>query len=95
MYYNRPQNKCWILHCTNTEGVGRIKEIDGIDEEKAIKWICKNFPYNCIGDLCMGKGLVGRYAFYSEKQFVGMELNEKRLAVLVDHIKNGTKWTQK
>lgn len=95
MYYNRPKNICWVLHCTDREENRRYDVLEGMDEEKIIKWLCKNHKYNCIGDLCMGKGLVGRYAHENGKRFVGTELNEKRLAILVDHIKNGTKWTVK
>jgi hypothetical protein len=36
----------------------------------------------------MGKGLVGKYAYFNNKSFVGIELNHKRLAILVDFIKN-------
>jgi hypothetical protein len=93
-YYGSKKNKCWILQCTN-EGVTEYDELHGMDEAKAIEWICKNHNYDCIGDLCMGKGLVGRFAYAAGKKFVGTELNEKRLGVLVDHIKNGTKWTVK
>lgn len=94
-YYNSRKNKCWILQCTNEASNREYPELQNIDEEKVIKWICENHKYTCIGDLCMGKGLVGRYAFQAGKQFVGTELNKKRLAVLVDHIQNGTKWTIK
>jgi hypothetical protein len=86
-YYNKPSNKCWVLQYSN-HPIPFINEINNIDEEKIIKWICANFNYNCIGDLCMGKGLVGKYAFLSNKKFVGIELNKKRLALLVDFIKN-------
>lgn len=92
-YYNNRKNKCWVVHFTND----KIQDlpINDMDEEKIIKWICENFEYKCIGDLCMGKGLVGRYAYRNGKKFVGTELNKKRLGVLVDHIKNGTKWNQR
>lgn len=83
-YYNKPKNRCWILHASND--VVRYSELDNIDEEKAIKWICANHECQCIGDLCMGRGLVGRYAFQAGKKFVGTELNKKRLAILVDYI---------
>lgn len=86
MYYNKPQNKCWILHCTNEAEHQYYPELQGMDEAKAIAWICKNHSYNCIGDLCMGRGLVGKNAYLNGKTFVGTELNAKRLAVLVDFI---------
>ena len=85
MYYNNQKNKCWIIHASNMN----IKyPLNNMDEEKIIEWICKNHNYRCIGDLCMGKGLVGWYAFKYKKQFVGIELNKKRLAILIEKIKN-------
>ena len=35
----------------------------------------------------MGRGLVGKYSAMNDKKFVGTELNKKRLAVLVDYMK--------
>lgn len=85
-YYNKKTNKCWIIHASNEP----IEEypIDGIDETKAIKWIAENHSFSCIGDLCMGRGTVGWYAYLSGKRFVGTELNKKRLGVLVDRIRS-------
>jgi len=84
-YYNNNKNICWIIQCSNG-CINYYDEINGMDEEKIIEWICKNIDYDCIGDLCMGKGLVGKYSFLNNKKFVGIELNKKRLAVLVDFI---------
>lgn len=86
-YYNNNKNKCWILQCSNINNVF-YKELENLDEEKIIKWICKNIQFECIGDLCMGRGLVGKYAYLNNKKFVGTELNKKRLAILIDFIKN-------
>ena len=52
----------------------------------AIMWVCKNEEYDCMGDLCIGQGLVGVNAYKNGKRFVGTELNHKRLAVLLDRI---------
>lgn len=87
-YYNNLKNKCYITHATNIFNVSKFKDIEDLDEKEIIKWICKNIEFDCIGDLCMGKGLVGKYAFLNNKKFVGIELNKKRLALLVDFIKN-------
>jgi hypothetical protein len=57
-----------------------------MDEEDIIEWICKNEEYNCIGDLCIGRGLVGINAYKNSKKFVGTELNKKRLSVLLERI---------
>lgn len=83
-YYNKPANMCWIAHASN-EPLPDYP-IHGIDEAKAIAWICANHKYECIGDPCMGQGLVGKHAYINGRSFVGTELNPKRLAVLVDFI---------
>ena len=64
----------------------RYKELEDRDEAEIIAWLCEHHAYDCIGDLCMGRGLVGKHAFLNGKRFVGIELNPKRLAVLVDFI---------
>lgn len=86
-YYNSRSKPCWIIHCTNLDENNYYPELNDIDEAKAIAWICKNHKYECIGDLCMGRGLVGQGAFVNGKKFVGTELNKKRLSILVDFIK--------
>lgn len=85
-YYHKKDNKCYVIHATNDSKRKRYKELEDMDEEDIIAWIAKNHQYDCIGDLCMGRGLVGKGAFLNGKKFVGTELNKKRLAVLVDFI---------
>jgi len=85
-YYKKRSNRCWILHFSN-EPISLLRDFDDLDEEYFIKKLCHEFDYECIGDLCMGTGLVGKYAYQAGKKFVGTELNKKRLALLVDHIK--------
>lgn len=84
MYYHHPKNKCWIIQASN-EPLQQLK-MNGIDEEDAIELICKNADYDCIGDPCIGKGLVAYYANSHGKKFVGTELNKYRLAVAVDRV---------
>lgn len=86
-YYEKKDNKCYVIHATNDSKKRRYKELEDLDEAKIIEWLCKNHSYKCIGDLCMGRGLVGKHAYLNKKQFVGTELNPKRLAILVDFIK--------
>ena len=57
-----------------------------MDETDIIKWICENVDYDCIGDLCMGRGTVGIWSNANGKSFVGTELNENRLAVMIHKI---------
>jgi len=85
-YYHNYKNKCYIIHATNKFKQKRYPKLEDQDENNIIYWICKNHTYNCIGDLCMGTGLVGKYAYLNNKQFVGTELNHKRLALLIDFI---------
>jgi methylase of polypeptide subunit release factors len=57
-----------------------------MDEEDIITWICEHEDYSCIGDLCIGRGLVGVHATKNGKKFVGTELNHKRLSVLLENL---------
>ena len=59
--------------------------LDGMDEKTSSSG-CAEREYQCIGDLCMGKGLVGLHAYRNGKRFVGTELNHKRLSVLIEAI---------
>jgi hypothetical protein len=87
-YYHNKKNLCYVVR-------GSLKHkkpaLDGIDEEDIIEWICANEDYDIIGDLCMGRGLVGLNAYRNGKRFVGTELNHKRLSVLIEKVedKNG------
>lgn len=85
-YYRKRENKCYVIHATNQHKWRRYRELEDLDEADIIEWICRNHEYRCIGDLCMGQGLVGKHAFLNGRKFVGTELNKKRLAVLVDFI---------
>lgn len=90
-YYGKAENKCYVIHACNDYKHRRYKELEDLDEKQIIEWICANHDYRCIGDLCMGMGLVGQYAHDNNKSFVGTELNPKRLAKLVSYVKNGSK----
>lgn len=85
-YYHRQANKCYVIHATDEYRSRRYGELEDMDEEDIIAWLCSHHQYDCIGDLCMGRGLVGKHAFLNGKRFVGTELNRKRLAVLVEFI---------
>jgi hypothetical protein len=61
-------------------------QLDYLDEEDIIGWVCANEDYGCIGDLCMGRGLVAVNAYKNGKKFVGTDLNHKRLSVTVEKI---------
>lgn len=83
-YYRDKQKVCWIIQGSNDS----LHEIPYLDEQLVIEHICKEIEFHCIADPCIGRGLVGFYANKYGKKFVGTELNEKRLAVLIDRINN-------
>ena len=85
-YYHNKKNRCWIIAASH-EPLPEYP-FNGMDEEDVIYHIGKHVTYRCIGDLCMGRGLVGKAALAAGKPFVGTELNAKRLAVLVDYVKS-------
>ena len=92
-YYHRSTNLCYVVR-----GSQRAKKprLDGLDEEDIIKWVCENEEYSCIGDLCMGRGLVAVNAAKAGRRFVGTELNHKRLAVALEKVyKLGKEYTIK
>jgi len=82
-YYHDKNKICYVIR-----GGAKRKTLplDYMDEENIIKWVCINENYECIGDLCMGLGLVGLHAYKNGKRFVGTELNHKRLSVLIERI---------
>jgi len=82
-YYHKKENMCYVIR-------GSVKRkklpLDYMDEEDIIAWVCEHEDYDCIGDLCMGQGLVGLHAAKNGKRFVGTELNHKRLSVLLEKL---------
>lgn len=82
-YYHKSSNLCYVVRGTHQ---GRPPKLDGMDEEDIISWVCSHEKYSCIGDLCMGRGLVAVNAFKSAKKFVGTELNHKRLSVTLKRL---------
>lgn len=84
-YYHDKLKVCWIIQGSNSV----LYDLPYLDEQFIIEHICKEVEFNCIADPCMGRGLVGFYANKYNKKFVGTELNEKRLAVLIERINNG------
>lgn len=87
-YYGNKNNQCDIIVAAKPETAipDALKNLPFLDEEKVIDYICKNVDYSCIGDPCMGKGLVAYYSNKYGKSFVGTELNYKRLAVCCERV---------
>lgn len=93
VFYDR-KNPCWIVRFSKNNDFKT--DLSGKDELECIEIITREERYSCIGDLCMGRGAVGRGAFKAGRRFVGTELNKRRLAVLVEHIaKQGGVWSKK
>ncbi len=82
-YYHKKENICYVIRGS---GKRKVLPLDYMDEEDVIKWVCAHEDYECIGDLCMGRGLVGLWAHTNGKRFVGTELNHKRLSVLLESL---------
>lgn len=78
-YYKK--HPTWILRGGNCP---TMYDFSGIDEADVIKMVGVIEDYRIIGDMCMGRGLVGLSAFAAGKTFVGAELNKRRLACLLD-----------
>lgn len=91
-YYHKASNLCYVVRGSQRSARG-IK-YDGIDEEDIIKHVCAEEEYDCIGDLCMGRGLVAVNAYTAGHRFVGTELNHKRLSVAIERLCNlGAEYT--
>src|SRR5690554_3789675 len=71
-YYHSRDKLCYVVRGSTKR---RKLPLDYMDEEDIIAWICEHESYECIGDLCIGRGLVGIYAHKNGKRFVGTELN--------------------
>lgn len=82
-YYHSSANFCYIVRGSKRRDKPKL---DGMDEEDAIEWVCANEKYEFIGDLCMGRGLVGVNAYKNNRRFVGTELNHRRLSVMIEKI---------
>lgn len=85
-YYHRKENLCYVIRGSRK---AKKPKLDYMDEEDIIAWVCENETYDCIGDPCIGRGLVAVNAHKHGRKFVGCELNPKRLAVLLERIGEG------
>ena len=83
-YYHKMNNLCYVVQGSNKR---KKWHYDGMDEEDIIEAITKN-ESGIIGDLCMGRGLVAVNAAKNQKEFVGTELNPKRLSVCLERLSN-------
>lgn len=84
-YYHKKDNICYVIRGSSKR---KKLSLDYMDEENIIEWICKNEDYDCIGDPCIGRGLVAVNAWANGRKFVGTELNHKRLSVTIERLVN-------
>lgn len=82
-YYRSKDKLCYVIRGAQKRAT---LPLDYMDEEDIIARVCANEDYSCIGDLCMGLGLVGWYAYQNGRRFVGTDLNHRRLSVLVERL---------
>lgn len=82
-YYHKKDSLCYVVQGSNKR---KNWHYDGIDEEDIINEVAKNEEYDYIGDLCIGRGLVALAAAKNGKNFVGTELNPKRLSVCLERL---------
>lgn len=82
-YYHKASNLCYIIRAAQKR---RALPLDGMDEEDCIEWICQHEDATCIGDPCMGLGLVAQAAYRHHKRFVGSEINPKRLSAAIERV---------
>ncbi len=81
-YYRK--HPCVLLRGGHTP---TADDYTGIDEAKCIELVAqRELPGATMGDLCMGRGLVGLAAHAAGRPFVGTELNRRRLACLLDRL---------
>lgn len=82
-YYHRKDRLCYVIRASNRR---RKLPLDGMDEEDIIQWVCANEEYECIGDPCVGLGLVAINAYANNRRFVVTELNHKRLSFTLERL---------
>lgn len=82
-YYHRATNQCYWVR----GGPKRVaRPLDGMDEADVIQWVATHEEGTCVGDLCLGRGLVAQAAQKAGRRFVGTEINPNRLAVALERL---------
>lgn len=68
-------------------------DFSGLDDMHTPRLAMENEKFESAADLCLGRGLVAITAFNLGRQFVGTELNPRRLACAIDKVaKKGGQW---
>jgi adenine specific DNA methylase Mod len=63
-----------------------VFDFSGMDDSTTPQKAIEIENINSVGDLCAGRGLTGISAHSQNKIFYGMELNKRRLAVMIDKL---------
>jgi hypothetical protein len=79
-YYKTKE--CYLIRGSN-EGF-TDKSFEGLDDEKTPEIAIKNEHPKIVADFCTGRGLTGIAANNNGVDFVGIELNKRKLAVFID-----------
>lgn len=88
IYYRK--NPSFLIRAAHTP---TDTDFTGIDDMHTPRMAMETELFSCVADLCMGRGLTATTAYRLGKQFVGTELNKRRLAVTIDKIaKLGGDW---
>ena len=81
MYYKK--HPCFLLR----GGVSpQAYDFTALDDTKTPEIAIKAENPSCVADLCTGQGLTAVAAYHFGRQFVGTELNRRRLAVAIDRV---------
>jgi hypothetical protein len=74
----------------------QIFDFSGKDDALTPLLAMENENFNCVADVCMGRGGTAMAAYSLKKRFVGTELNKRRLAVAIENVsKAGGMWNKK
>lgn len=81
-YYK--DNPCYLVRGSNYSKSNF--DFTGEDDMDTPRLAMENEDFDCVADLCMGRGLIGVTAFEMDKQFMGTELARRRLANLIEKV---------
>lgn len=79
-YYNK--NICYLLYGSDD---ATSHDYTGMDDSITPFETIKNQQPKCVADFCTGRGLTAIAALKLNADFVGIELNKRKLAVFIDN----------
>lgn len=80
-YYQK--NPAYLIRGSNT-----VTDFDfgGLDDAEIPQIALQHEDFECVGDLCIGKGITAIAAYQIGKRFVGTELQKRKLALLIQNL---------